>query len=170
MRAPFRVMAILYGVVVFVIVRSMELAAEQWTWLRAARWRRAASVVVAGGLIVMIFVEMQRPADANWSRDDLLPPALTAQVEPARAACDAVILLDDEKPDDPAWKGPVDAVVFATVAGLPTPQGYSRADPVDYPGPVGAGDGMALAQWMRNQGFTGRICAVTTSGVRVLSS
>jgi hypothetical protein len=166
-RAPFRVMTILYAVAFFVILRSLELVCERSGWLRRGPWRRTAFAIGAGVLSGLMFVEMQRVVDTHWTRDQLLPPALLAQIEPARQSCDAVILLNEE-PDGPAWKNPVEAVVFATLSGLPTPQGYSRADPVDYPGQVGSGDGNALAQWARQHGFDGRICAVSSDGVRVL--
>lgn len=166
-RAPFRVMTILYGVAFFVILRSIELAWQRSSFLRSVSWRRTAFAVGAGVLTLLMFAEMQRNVDTHWTRDELLSPALLAQIEPARQACDAVILLNED-PGGPAWQNPIEAVVFATLSGLPTPQGYSRADPVDYPGQVGSGDGTALAQWMRGEGFDGRICAVSSQGVRVL--
>lgn len=169
-RAPFRVMAILYGIVLFVVLRSIELADRDWAWLAGGSWRRLAYTVASVGLVLALLFEMQRPPDASWTRDDLLPATLAAQVEPARENCDAVIVLNEYPPDTPAWLNPVDAVVFATVVGLPTPQGYSRADPTTYPGPVGGGDGGTLAQWMRDQGFEGRVCAVSSRGVEVLPS
>jgi len=92
---------------------------------------------------------------------------LLAQVDHVRGFCDAVIVLGGD-PDDPPWKAPIDAVVFAMMSNVPTPQGYSRADPIGYPGPVGVGDGSALVQWMRNQGFQGRVCGVSAQGIRDL--
>lgn len=166
-RAPFRVMTILYGLTFFVILRAGELAWERWQWLRSVPWRRAAFLTCAGALTILMFVEMQRIVDTHWSRGDLLSPTLLAQIGPAQQACDAVILLNEE-PGEPPWKNPIEAVVLATLSGLPTPQGYSRADPVDYPGAVGTSDGTALAQWMRGKGFDGRICAVSAQGVAVI--
>lgn len=163
-RAPFRVMTILYAVVFFVVLRACELAWQRSAWLRRVPWRRTAFAAGAGLLTLLLFVEMQRNVDTHWTRADLLSPALLAQIEPARQSCDAVIVLNED-PSEPGWKNPINAVVFATLSGLPTPQGYSRADPVDYPGPVGTGDGTALAQWMRGEGFDGRVCAVSSQGV-----
>lgn len=166
-RAPFRVMIIVYGVVFFVILRAVELLWLRHDWLHRVSWRRAAFAV--GGLLLvgLMFVEMQRPFHSTWTRADLLSPALLAQIGPAQQECDAVILLNEE-PDAPGWKNPIDAVVFATLSGLPTPQGYSRADPLDYPGQIGSTDGSELARWMRAKGFDGRICAVTSTQIRVL--
>jgi hypothetical protein len=165
-RAPFRVMLIVYGIAFFVILGSLELAWQRAEWLRSVPWRRTASVVCTGVLVLAMFAEMLRTLDAHWTRADLLSPALLAQIPAAQAACDSVILLDED-PSDPVWVNPIDAVVFATLSGLPTPQGYSRADPIGYPGPVGM-DGTALAQWMRGRGFDGRICSVSAHEVRVL--
>lgn len=166
-RAPFRVMTILYAIAFFVVLRAGELWWQRSAWLHRVSWRRTALAVGAGVLTLLLFVEMQRNVDTHWTRDELLDPALLAQIEPARQSCDAVILLN-EAPNAPAWQNPIEAVVFATLAGLATPQGYSRADPVDYPGQVGSGDGTALAGWMREQGFDGRICTVSAQGVQVL--
>ena len=166
-RAPFRVMSVLAGVAVFVILRAVELRWRRCARLREVRWGRAVVAAGTGLLVLLMFAEAQRTAHSAWTRADLLPAELQAQIEPARAACDAVILLDDD-PTAPPWKNPIDAVVFSVLSGLPTPQGYSRADPLDYPGQVGQSDGTALAQWMRGKGFTGRICAVSAQGVREL--
>lgn len=167
-RAPFRVMSILAGMAVFVVLRAIELGWGRSTRLRQVRWGRAAVATGTAALVLLMFAEAQRSAHSAWTRADLLPAQLQAQVEPARAACDAVILLNDD-PSAPAWKNPIDAVVFSVLSGLPTPQGYSRADPLDYPGQVGESDGTALAQWMRGKGFAGRICAVSAQGVRELA-
>lgn len=167
-RAPFRVMTILYGVAFFVVLRGLELGWQRSAWLRRVPWRRTSFAVGGGLLAVLLFAEMQRVVDTHWTRADLLPPALLAQIEPARQSCDAVILLNED-PNAPDWKNPIEAVVFATLSGLSTPQGYSRADPVDYPGQVGTTDGTPLAQWMRGEGFEGRICAVSSQGMQVLS-
>ena len=166
-RSPYRVTTILYGVAIFVVLRALELCWERSPRLRTVPWRRVAFAVAAGGLTVILFAEMQRVVNTQWTRADLMSAGLAAQIEPARQSCDAVIVLN-ENPDGPAWANPVDAVVFSTLSGLPTPQGYSRADPVGSPGPVGDTDGTALAEWMRAGGFQGRICAVSLEGVRVL--
>ncbi|WP_420120216.1 hypothetical protein [Nakamurella sp.] len=166
-RAPFRVMSVLAGIAVVVILRAIELRWRRSARLRQVRWGRAVVATGTGLLVLLMFAEAQRTAYSTWTRADLLPAQLQAQIEPARAACDAVILLDDD-PSAPPWKNPIDAVVFSVLSGLPTPQGYSRADPLDYPGQVGQSDGTALAQWMRAKGFAGRICAVSAQGVREL--
>jgi hypothetical protein len=86
-------------------------------------------------------------------------------VEPAQQRCDAAIVLK-RRPDEPLIYNDVDAVVFATISGVPTPQGYSRADPVALP--ALEGDGAALASAMRAAGFTGTICRVSLSDVTVI--
>jgi hypothetical protein len=61
----------------------------------------------------------------------------------------------------------VDAVLFATMSGLTTPQGYSRGQPLANPGLVG--DGSDFVAFMRGFGFDGRICRVTPTGVELVS-
>lgn len=166
-RAPFRVMSILAAMAVFVVLRGIELGWQRSTRLRHMRWGHAVVATGTGLLVLLMFAEAQRQGNFTWTRAELLPAELQAQVEPARASCDAVILLSED-PSAPPWQNPIDAVVFSVLSELPTPQGYSRADPVDYPGQVGTGDGTVLAQWMRDKGFSGRICAVSAEGVREL--
>ena len=159
-RAPFRYQIFGYALAILIVLRSYELL--------AARFRgtgRTVLTVCAVGLAALIFVEMQRPVDALWTAKDLLLPDLAAQVQPAQQACDAVIVLK-RRPDEPLIYNDVDAVVFATVSGVPTPQGYSRADPVALP--ALEGDGTALASAMRAAGFTGTICRVSLSDVTVI--
>jgi hypothetical protein len=115
----------------------------------------------------MIAIEMHRPIEADWTRSDLLPPALLAQVDQAQRSCDAVMLIDED-PTDPPWINPIDAVIFSMISGVPTPQGFSRADPTGNPGMVG--DGSGLATWMRQQGFEGRICRVWSQKVEVVNA
>jgi hypothetical protein len=166
-RTPFRVQTILYALAAYLIIRSIEL----W-WLRARRrvsssWPRRAVLLGAVGLVAVIGLEMQRPVEAEWARSDLLPPALLAQVEQAQRSCDAVMLLDEE-PNDPPWINPIDAVIFSMISGIPTPQGFSRGDPIGNPGMVG--DGSSLAAWLRQQGFDGRLCRVSSQGVQLVQA
>lgn len=165
-RAPYRVTVILFGLAFFVILRGAELT---WNRLRVRPIAvRGLYLLLVSALVVLLFAESQRKVDADWTRADLLSPGLQAQVATAQQNCDAVILLD-ENPDDPGWVNPIEAVVFATVSGLATPQGYSRADPLDYPGSTGTDGGRPLADWMRQEGFTGRVCTVTSQGVNVVA-
>ena len=166
-RAPFRVMEILYPVALFVVMRSFELAWRS-NWVRRVSWRRTVFVVAAGALALLMVVEMQRTPDDHWTAAELLRPELLAQVEPARASCDAVILLD-ENGTDPVWVNPIEAVIFSSISGIPTPQGYSRANPIDYPDPDAAGYGPgSLVTWMQMHGFHGRTCTVSGGGVQPL--
>jgi hypothetical protein len=162
-RSPYRVMTILYGMVLFVVVRSIELVWRQAPLLRA-RWRRAGFAVAVGALLLLSFAEMQRVPDTRWTRDQLLPAAMLAQVDQIRASCDAFVVLGDD-PDGPGWLTPINAVMLSTISGVPTPQGYARADPVGYPDTGAADyDPISLVGWMREQGFDGRACAVTGNG------
>jgi hypothetical protein len=164
-RAPWRVQIFLYAFAIYLVLRSLELI---WNHvrLRDVPWRRYLFLAGATLLVSLIFVEMQRPVDTNWSRSDLLPTALQARVDQVRDSCDAMILLDDD-PTDPGWVNPINAVVLSVESGVPTPQGYSRADPVGQPG-LNA-DGSSLAGWLRDQGFQGRLCTVSQQAVTVLS-
>jgi hypothetical protein len=165
-RTPYRVQTILYAMAFYLIIRSLELL-----WLRARQrasvWARRVVLLGAVGLVAVIGLEMQRPIEAEWTRSDLLPKALLAQVAQAQRACDAVMLIDEE-PSDPPWINPIDAVIFSMVSGIPTPQGFSRGDPIGNPGMVG--DGSTLAAWMRQQGFEGRICRVSSQGVQLVET
>ena len=160
-RAPFRFQIFGYALAILLVLRSVELLADRLN-------RRAASVsltVAAVALTALVFVEMQRTVIAQWAAQDLLQPDLTAQIGPAQQQCDAVIVLK-RRPDEPLIYNDVDAVVFATVSGIPTPQGYSRADPVALP-PL-EGDGSNLVAAMRAAGFTGKACRVSLTDVRVV--
>ena len=117
-----------------------------------------------------MLIEMQRPVDAQWTRSELLDPALAAQVDQISQDCDAVILLA-ENPATPTWMTAIDAVILSTESRVPTPQGYSRSNPVDYPdqgNDEAVVDANALRDWMGAHGFDGRTCAVSSQGVHVL--
>ncbi len=167
-RSPFRVMIILFGLVVLVILRAFELWWQGRDRSGEPAWRRPVGLAAAGLLVALMFVEMQRPVDAQWTRAELLSPQLTAQVERIREDCDAVILLA-ESPDTPTWLTAIDAVILSTESGVPTPQGYSRSDPIGYPDIETGVDPAALTEWMRAGGFDGRACAVSSTGVRVVA-
>ncbi|MET0966734.1 MAG: hypothetical protein ABWZ02_10075 [Nakamurella sp.] len=163
-RTPYRVQTILYALAFYLIIRSLELL-----WFRARQrasgWPRRVLLLGAVGLVAVIGLEMQRPIEAEWARSDLLPPALLAQVDQAQRSCDAVMLIDEE-PNDPPWINPIDAVIFSMISGIPTPQGFSRGDPIGNPGMVG--DGSSLAAWLGEQGFDGRLCRVSSGAVELV--
>jgi len=165
-RAPYRVQIFLYAFAAFMVLRSLELIWERSNRLRSVHWRRYLFIAGAGVLITMIFIEMQRPLDASWTRSDFLPPALEARVGEIRDSCDVMILLDEDQTDF-GWVNPINAVVLSVASGVPTPQGYSRANPVGQPGLNS--DGTSLQQWLLGQGFHGRLCAVSSQAVTVLS-
>ncbi len=166
-RSPYRVMEILYALVFFVILKTVELRASRDRNVAHRLPHRARTVVAAVILTAVVgglFTEMQRPPQFDWTRDQLLPPELQAEVQPTRAACDAVVVAPEA--GDPEWLAPVNAVMFSLVSELPTPQGYSRADPQGYPPVV---TGYELRPWIEQHGFHGRLCRVTPQGVEVLS-
>ncbi len=161
-RAPFRVQVFLYALIAYFLLRSVEL---WWTYPKSQRstsWARHVALIVACATAVLIIVEMQRPVQSDWTRAQLLAPALEAQIGPARASCDAAIVVDENSTDS-VFMNPIDAVIFSALSGLPTPQGYSRADPIGHPGP--RADPARLAEWMRSREFTGRVCAITAGSV-----
>jgi hypothetical protein len=167
-RAAFRVQTLLYGMAFFLVLRSLEL---WWRgsvhWRSRARWRTFLLPVGAFSLLLVIFVEMQRPVYTLWTRPELLKPALLAQQDALRQSCDAMILID-EIAEDESFVNVVDAVILSTVSGVPTPQGYSSGDPIGHPGPNA--DPASLANWMLGQGFHGRLCTVSSQGVQVISN
>jgi len=164
-RSPFRVQTLLFGLAAFVVLRTLELLWARSAQLRSVGWRGA---VLAGGAVVLVLiliVENQRPIYESWTRTDLLAPALQAEVDEIRNSCDAVMLID-ENSTDPSWVTAINAVMLSTISGVPTPQGYSRADPIGHPGP--GADAASLAAWMRGQGFRGRLCSVSPDSVQVV--
>ena len=78
------------------------------------------------------------------------------------------MILVDEKPGHNRFVNAVDAVVLSAISGVPTPQGYSRADPIGHPGPDA--DPASLADWIHGHGFHGRLCTVSSHGVEVIST
>ncbi len=97
---------------------------------------------------------MQRSTEetSNWTTADTLPAALRAKVPEVREK----LRRGDgrERGRRPGLgRTHIDGVVMATLAGVSTPQGYSRATPLGYPFFV-----QEIAAWSRDQGFDGR-CA-----------
>lgn len=165
-RSPYRVQIFGYGLAFFCILRAFELWVLHQRGRPDGSRRRIQIGAIAFGLLTLIcFLEMQRVVIARWQADDMISPSLAAQEAAARQDCDAVILID---PSQPEWVTSINAVIFSAETGVPTPQGYSRSDPLDYPDVEGATDGTVLAQWMRQRGFAGRICEVSAQGVRQL--
>ena len=165
-RNPFRVQTLLFAMAAFVVLRTMELIWASSERLRSAHWRSRLFAGAAVVLVVVLIVENQRPIYASWNRSDLLSPALLAEVDEIRSSCDALVLVDDDA-SDPVWVTAINAVILSAISGVPTPQGYSRADPIGHPGPDA--DAADLARWMQNQGFEGRVCSVTPDSVQVIS-
>jgi len=167
-RADYRVQTLLYAIAIYLILRSIELCwLSSVVWRSRAGWRNYVLPVGAACLVLVVFVEMQRPVYTLWTRPQLLAPALLAQQDALRQSCDAMILID-EIPEDEGFVNSVDAVILSTVSGVPTPQGYSSGDPIGHPGPDA--DPESLADWLREQGFTGRLCTVSSQGVQVIGS
>jgi hypothetical protein len=170
-RAPFRVQTLLYAIALVVILRSMEMI---WDRVRERvrergvrrSWAPTAVATLALVLVAVVFVEMQRPQPNTWTSDQLLNPALVAQIPAAQRSCDAVILPVDPVGDN-LVRTTVDAVTFSMLSGLPTPQGYGRDEPRDHPD--FAAPPQADATWMTVNGFTGRMCTVTPTGVELIS-
>ena len=162
-RAPFRIQALTYALAILVLLRSTEMLVERM--MRTGRprmWTRGLAVVVGVALALAVFVEMQRPIPANWSSQQFLSPALVERVPEALEKCNAVVVTGSTD----TLTNVVDGVDFAALSGLPTPQGYGRADPLGHPG-LGATP-TQLAAWMRQQGFDGRICQITPAAVEVV--
>ena len=123
------------------------------------------TAILAGVVSLSLLIEMNRPTDSAWRRDDLLEASLIAQVREVEDRCDSFVLTE-ASPGDPIWLQPINAVILSMLSGVPTPQGYSRALPLGHPG-LGADD-RRLTQWMRAEGFSGSVCTVSNAGVRIL--
>lgn len=163
-RAPFRVQTLQYTLAILVVLRTLEL------WVGRHRARHLSRVLVAAAsalLVVAMFVEMQRPPTAHWRPADILPVELSDKIADAQRDCDAIFVIGP-RVESAEWINSVDAVLFATMSGLATPQGYSRGQPLANPGLVG--DGSSFVEFMRGYGFQGRICRVTPAGVELVSS
>jgi hypothetical protein len=163
-RSPFRIQTLSYALAFFVILRSAELIQERLRSRarlperharRGARGARTA-IVASVLLVAFIFVEGQRPFVGLWSASQLLSPALVRLVPGVRASCDTVIV--DASGDDEVT-AQIDGVMLATLAGVTTPQGYGRAEPIGHP--PWTAKSPELATWMRSQGYEGRICSVS---------
>ena len=158
-RGPFRVQALTYALVFVVILRHLEDRV-----LTAPRARRTLATGLSALLVVTIFVEMQRPTTTTsaWTTQDTLPAPLRERIPEVRERCDAVMVANED--DGAEWvRTHIDGVVLATLAGISTPQGYSRGTPVGYPFFV-----QDIATWARDQGFDGRLCLVSSTGLEVL--
>lgn len=152
-RAPMRVMLLIYLLAILVVVWSIE----RWV-MRSAGRRHLGAIVVGALLLGGIAVEMYRPANFHWRPSDILPASLRPWVDDLDG-CDALIVVNPSEPEPGLT--PIDAVVMGALAGVPTPQGYGRAAPAGFPG----GDPDALIQWMQAQGYTGTTCVVSPDGV-----
>jgi hypothetical protein len=164
-RAPFRVQTLLFAIAIFVVLRSIELWQHRLARNSTSRrngWLAAAAV---GLLAVALFVEMQRPVATDWTSHELLPPQLAGAVPQLKDECDAVVVVPSG-PAEPPWLTPINGVILATVAAIDTPQGYGRADPIDYPAPGSSPE--VFAQWMRRKGFAGQICSADYNGLVTL--
>ena len=159
-RAPFRVQLILYPLAAVIVLRWIEDRAQP---AGAISRRRRVLVGTAGcALAAGIVVEMYRPPYFDWDRREVLNAELFIQVDDIAARCDAFVLVDPP-PGTPSWLQAIDAVLLATLSGVPTPQGYSRDVPLGHPGYDA--DAAALVRWMRAQGFTGDTCVVSRNGI-----
>lgn len=165
-RAPFRVQGIVYALATLVVVRSVERWATRPTTPSGAAAKVPVRLGLAALLLLALLVETNRKPYAFWTADDLLSSDLRELIPDIRDRCDALVLVDED-PTDPGWVLPIDAVTLSVLAEVPTPQGYGRADPVGFPGNAAAPE--QLVDWMRSQGFSGRACAVSSSGVEVLA-
>ena len=161
-RAPFRVMIYVYGLAVFLLLRSIEMAVSRVRDNQASARRRRAALVVAFAIPVLIITEMQRPPYAMWTRDDLLDPGYLAQIPAAQHLCDAFALYGQGSVN------PIDAVIFSALSGIPTGQGYTRAAPKGHPGTYA--DSATLANWMRSEGFDGTLCEVSPRGTEPVTT
>jgi hypothetical protein len=178
-RAPFRVQLLLYPLAIYVVLRAIEIRAEH-RHSSDKRGRpnpaRAGRFVVALAplLVLVIFVEMQRPPEFWWRPSQLLDASLSSDAGEIVKRCSALIVNEDRPAEEtigtktrvaPAYLEAIDALVLAELTGVPTPQGYSRDSPIGHPGVLGSTD--SLIQWSRSRGLTGPICVVSSSGVRV---
>jgi hypothetical protein len=162
-RAPFRVQAFEYAVAMVVLLRTIEMAAARRAGTRAVQ--RIIAVVAGAALCLLVAAEMVRPQGLSWSAEAFLRPGLTAQIPVVMAACDAVVV--PVEPGADVILTQVDAVTLSSLTGLPTPQGYGRADPTGHPG--NGAPAQAMADWMAANGFRGRVCSVTSAGVTPLT-
>ena len=170
-RAPFRVQTFTYALAFLIVLRSAELIHERLSSrtpsskrpsaARTTRW----AALAAGGAAVLVaafFVEGLRPVSASWGASQLLSPALVSLVPGVQASCDAVIV---DSPGDDKVKAQIDGVTMATLAGVVTPQGYGRAEPLGHP--LWTAKGPELAAWMRSEGYRGRICSVSEASTDI---
>jgi hypothetical protein len=178
-RAPFRVQLLLYPLAIYVVLRRLELALSEWSRRSPAAGRQRLTrqrvgAILGSTLALVLFVEMHRPAEFWWKPDELLDVSLRAHTDEIQARCDSLIVTDMPLAPDqggiktrvgPPYLRATNAVVLSMLTGVPTPQGYSRGTPNGHPGIEG--DAETLIHWLRAQGFAGRICTVSSTGVRL---
>lgn len=129
-RCAFRiniyVFMVALGIVLFVI--------ERWQ-LKASRRN-----LLVGLAIAVLAVDQFRVPEANWSSSEYLPERLrVAEASLPSSGCDSFVLGESSSEDPNQTRGvkalhlEVDAIVLASLTGVPTINGYSGTTPIGYP-------------------------------------
>jgi hypothetical protein len=158
-RAPFRIQMLLYPLAVYAVLRTIEAAASTGRFARRPALAVGVVSLVFGGLLL---VEMYRPSNSQWTRDQVLPPPLSALVDDIeRADCDALVV--DGPPASFIESTQIDGTLLSMLTETPTVHGYGRAAPTEHPG----WDAPApeLVDWLRDEGVDGPVCVVSTGGL-----
>lgn len=162
LRSPFRVQILLYPLAVFAVLKAVEAVAAARGPAGAAGRQRWALALVPPVVLGAVLVEMHRTPHSRWRPDELLPAHLDPLVDDVAGSCGSLVVVEEPGPQ-PLWEGSVDASVLSALTGIPTPQGYSRGWPVGHPGPAVPPE--PLLGWLRDGGFDGDVCLISTGGV-----
>jgi hypothetical protein len=116
---------------------------------------------VIGGLLL---VEMGRPSNSHWTREQVVSPRLAALVDDIEASgCDVLVM--DVPPGPSFVRTQIDATLLSMLSDVPTVHGYGRASPEEHPGWDATPD--ELIAWLRDEGVDGPVCLVSRRGLAI---
>jgi hypothetical protein len=163
MRSPFRVQILLYPLAVYAVLKLVEALTAAGRSLRRPAFVAGAVSCAIGGVLL---VEMHRPPNVHWTRDQVLPPELAAVVDDVEeAGCDVFVMAEENTTLSAFVKTQIDATVISMLSDVPTVHGYGRAPPEEHPGWVA--EPAELLAWLRRQGVDGPVCLVSRRAVEV---
>jgi hypothetical protein len=160
-RAPFRIQMLLYPLAIYAVLRTVEAVASTGRFARRPALAVGLVSLVLGGLLM---VEMYRPPNSQWTRDQLLPAPLDALVDDIEEA-DCDVLVVDGPAESVMESTQIDGTLLSVLTEKPTVHGYGRAAPTEHPG----WDARApeLVDWLRDEGVDGPVCVVSAGRLEI---
>jgi hypothetical protein len=160
-RAPFRIQMLLYPLAIYAVLRTVEAVASTGRFARRPALAVGLVSLVLGGLLM---VEMYRPPNSQWTRDQLLPAPLDALLDDIEDA-DCDVLVVDGPAESVMESTQIDGTLLSVLTEKPTVHGYGRAAPTEHPG----WDARApeLVDWLRDEGVDGPVCVVSAGRLEI---